>query len=87
MRSLLAILFAGLLAVTIAPPAAQAQVAESCTVSAWTFHLIVNCSGVLYEYVHLTWCPVHPVIDCADRHVLTCIVKTSRPYLTCPLAA
>lgn len=83
------VLLATLLAsfgLALAPPPAAAQ-SETCSVALTTWTLTVSCSGVLYEFARLTWCPhVSDDITCLDRSILHCIVSTTRPFLVCPLA-
>lgn len=74
--------------VAVAPPASAAAPGESCTFSLWRWAASVNCNGVLYESVVLTWCPRLDDVSCLDRHVLTCTVSTTtaRPII-CPISA
>lgn len=73
-------------ALALAPPAGAAP-GETCTVSLHTWSATVLCTGILYEFAHLTWCPnVSDDITCLSVPLLTCTVSTSRPFLLCPLA-
>ena len=82
------VLLASLLAFAslgLAPPASAAP-GETCFVSLTTWTATVSCSGILYEFAHLTWCPnVSDDISCLDSPILSCFVSTTRPFLLCPL--